>query len=88
MLKNRTLALMVGAISLVGTFAAATDRPFDPGAYGYGPGNSATIYTVYASANFIAAGIPELSTWLMMIIGFGGVCVVRARRANPASATA
>ncbi len=87
MLKNRTLALMVGAISVVGTFAA-TDRPFDPGAYGYGPGNSATIDTVYAGANFIAAGIPELSTWLMMIIGFGGVCVVRARRANPATATA
>ncbi len=59
MLKNRTLALTVGAISVV-----------------------------YAGPDFIAAGIPELSTWLMMIIGFGGVCVVRARRANPATATA
>src|SRR5260221_8890567 len=53
------------------------------------PGSHYNDYTLYAGPNFLAAsGVPELSTWLMMIIGFGGVCMVRARRANPASATA
>jgi hypothetical protein len=51
------------------------------------PLNHYNDYTVYAGPNFIAGGVPELSTWLMMIVGFGGVCMVRARRANPAIAT-
>ncbi len=41
----------------------------------------------YFGPNFLAGGVPELSTWAMMIIGFGGVGL-QIRRRTGAMATA
>jgi hypothetical protein len=42
----------------------------------------------YFGPNFLAAAVPELSTWAMMIIGFGGVALQIRRHAAPIAATA
>jgi hypothetical protein len=50
-----------------------------PGVGSYIPGTEGT---------FTVTGVPELSTWAMMIIGFGGVGLQMRRRSNGAAATA
>jgi len=47
-----------------------------------------THYVIFREDSPFVAGVPELSTWAMMIIGFGGVGFQLRRRGNPAAATA
>ncbi len=42
----------------------------------------------YFGPNFLAGGVPELSTWAMMIIGFGGVALQIRRRTGAIATTA
>jgi hypothetical protein len=67
----------------VGTY---TDKVFVPDLYFLSSNNPAGDFNPGQTGNLIANGVPELSTWAMMLIGFGGIGFVAYRRAKKSSA--
>jgi hypothetical protein len=77
----------------LGTLASAGGNPGDllvlrlSQSFGYSVAGGATYGPDRLGAVTLAGGVPELSTWAMMLIGFAGIGFMAYRRSSKAFAT-
>ncbi|MEH2627164.1 outer membrane lipase/esterase [Bradyrhizobium sp. AZCC 1719] len=84
-----TIALNPGAFGFTNVTDACGAVPganCDTYAYWDGIHPTAAAHAVLADAFLVVAGVPETSTWVMMIIGFAGAGYMTYRRRQPSAA--